>query len=195
MPLLGVELGRSERNPLLGRGAGEIVLRQIGPIVGRRVVGAQHREAAGVAFPPQHLGGSVARGAAADDDDRRRQPGAWRPRRRRRACSSFSRTKALPSRCSTRQHGDRVQRRRAQRLAGAQAETGMVPRTADGIVDEKPLGKRAAVVRARRRRSRTARRRGARATPVRWRLAPRSCHPRRDPRWGRPRRSRVQRVL
>ena len=44
--------------------------------------------------------------------------------------------------------GDRVQRRRAQGLAGAQAETGMVPRTANRIVDQQPFGERRAIMRA-----------------------------------------------
>ena len=44
---------------------------------------------------------------------------------------------------------DRVQRRRSQRLAGAQAETGVVPRTADGVIDDESVGERATVMAAR----------------------------------------------
>src|SRR5207244_11714124 len=44
---------------------------------------------------------------------------------------------------------DGIQRRRAQRLAGAEIETGVVPRTAHRVADEESLGERAAVVRAR----------------------------------------------
>ena len=36
---------------------------------------------------------------------------------------------------------DRVERRRAQRLAGAQAEAGVVPRAAHGVADEQPFGR------------------------------------------------------
>jgi len=41
---------------------------------------------------------------------------------------------------------DRVQRRGAQCLSGAQAEAGMVPGAAHGIADDQPLGERAAIV-------------------------------------------------
>src|SRR3984893_14734288 len=43
---------------------------------------------------------------------------------------------------------DWVQRRRAQRLSGTQAETGVVPGTADSVLDEDPLGERTVVVSA-----------------------------------------------
>src|SRR5262249_37188738 len=43
---------------------------------------------------------------------------------------------------------DGVERRRAHRFAGAQAEAGMMPRTAHGFADEETLGQRAVVVRA-----------------------------------------------
>jgi len=43
---------------------------------------------------------------------------------------------------------DRVQRRRAQRLTAAQAKAGVVPRAADGVGDEHPLGQRAVVMAA-----------------------------------------------
>ena len=45
---------------------------------------------------------------------------------------------------------DRIERRRAQRFAVAQAETGMVPRTAHGVADERSLDERSPVMRARR---------------------------------------------
>ena len=43
--------------------------------------------------------------------------------------------------------GDRIQRRRAQRLAGAQTEAGVMPGTAHRIVDDEPLGERPVIVR------------------------------------------------
>ena len=43
---------------------------------------------------------------------------------------------------------DRIQRRSAQRLAGAQAETRVMQRTPDGVADDQPFGERAAIVRA-----------------------------------------------
>jgi len=69
-PVIRVKLGRAQRYPFLGCVAGEIVLRQIGPIVRPVIVRAQHRDRAGIALMPQHLDRGVSRGAAADDDDR-----------------------------------------------------------------------------------------------------------------------------
>ena len=43
---------------------------------------------------------------------------------------------------------NRVQRRRAESLTGAQAEAGMMPRASNRIAHEKPLFERSAVVRA-----------------------------------------------
>ena len=50
--LLSIELERAQRYPFLGRVSGEIVLRQIGPVAGRRVIVAQHRDRAGIALAP-----------------------------------------------------------------------------------------------------------------------------------------------
>src|SRR5262249_38224171 len=44
---------------------------------------------------------------------------------------------------------DRVERRRAKRLAGAKTETGVMPWASDGVVHNQPLGKRGAIVGAR----------------------------------------------
>jgi hypothetical protein len=41
-----------------------------------------------------------------------------------------------------------IERRRAQGLAGPQAEAGMVEWTSDGVVDDQPIGQRAVIVRA-----------------------------------------------
>ena len=67
--VLGVELVRPQRQPILRRAAGEIVLRQVGPVDRRRGILAQHDDAAAEAAPPQHLGRRKARRTAADDDD------------------------------------------------------------------------------------------------------------------------------
>ena len=67
--LIAVELGRAQRDPLLGRTAGQVVLRQVGSIAGQRVVGTEQRDLAVELFAPQHLGCGVARRATADDDD------------------------------------------------------------------------------------------------------------------------------
>ena len=44
--------------------------------------------------------------------------------------------------------GNRVQRRRAYSLSGAQAETGVMPRTTNRIIDEEPFVQRGSIVRA-----------------------------------------------
>jgi hypothetical protein len=41
--LRGVELGRSQRHPFLGRGPGEVVLREVGPVDRGIWLGADHR--------------------------------------------------------------------------------------------------------------------------------------------------------
>jgi hypothetical protein len=66
--VLPVEFRRAQRDPLFGRVAGEIVLRQIRPVVGRRGIAAQHRDAAGIALAAQRLGGAAAGRASAEDD-------------------------------------------------------------------------------------------------------------------------------
>ena len=100
--VLLVELRRSQRIPLRGRAAREIALRKIRAIARHRFVGAQHREATGVALAAKRLGSGVARGAAADDHDRFRHAGRRRKRLRLRARELFPDI-TLPSRCSTRQ--------------------------------------------------------------------------------------------
>ena len=67
--VLGVESRGPQRDPLLGRVAGEIVLREVWPIVRRVGLRVEHRDAPGVAEPTEHFGGSVAGRAGADDDD------------------------------------------------------------------------------------------------------------------------------
>jgi len=41
---------------------------------------------------------------------------------------------------------DRIERRRCDRLAGAQAEAGMVPWAPHGVRDDQPVGERPAIV-------------------------------------------------
>ena len=99
------------------------------------------------ALAAQHLGRREAGRSAADDDD----PRVWRagaPPRGAGVGSTFSRTNDSVAARSTRQQRHRIEGRRAQRLAGAQAEAGVVPRAAHRVADDEPLGERAAVVRA-----------------------------------------------
>ena len=144
-PMLAVEIGRPQRNPFLGRVAGQVVLGQIGSIIWSRVIGAQHRDRAGVALAPQHLGRSVSCRTAADDNDRIRPGTCCRPRpafRRFKLVADIDFSVLLvdtPAR-------DRVQRRGAQCRSGAQAEAGMVPGATDGIRHQHPLGEGAVVM-------------------------------------------------
>src|ERR1700730_15518826 len=120
-PPLAVEIGRAHRYPFLGRVAGKVVLRQIGSIIRSRVVGAQHRDRAGIALATEHLGRGVSCRTAADDDDRLWHCPCARPRpplRRLELFADIDFSVLLlypPAR-------DWVQRRGAQRLSGAQTE-------------------------------------------------------------------------
>ena len=67
--LLRVKVGRAQRNPILGGRACEIILRQIGPVIGQGVIGAQNRHAAAEAVPTEHLCGRISGSAAANDND------------------------------------------------------------------------------------------------------------------------------
>ena len=67
--VFGIESVRPQRQPVLRRAAGEIILRQVGPVDRRRGIIAQHDDAAAEAAPPQHLGRRKARRAAADNDN------------------------------------------------------------------------------------------------------------------------------
>ena len=146
--MLAVEFGRLERDPVFRRVAGEIVLRAVRPVVGSGVVGGQQRDAAGEALAPKHLGGRECGGAAAHDHHALGIfARAWRLARaasigRRDLFAHAGLSVALvhaPAR-------HRIERRRSDRLAGAQAEAGMVPRAAHGVVDRQSLGERPAVV-------------------------------------------------
>ena len=67
--VVGIEAHRAEREPVLRRAAGEIVLGKVRPVDRRGFVAAQHDDLALVLPPPEHLRGSEARGAAADNGD------------------------------------------------------------------------------------------------------------------------------
>ena len=143
--VIAIELCWTQRHPLLRRIAGEIILRTVGPVVGRRIVGAHHGEAAAEALAPQHLGRRKSGGSAADDHD---AVGRGRFLRVRRsgggldllAYENLAVTQFDAPAC------DRIERRRLDRLPGAQAEARVVPGTAHRIADQQALGERPAVV-------------------------------------------------
>ena len=103
-PVLGIEAVGPQRHPILLRVAGEVVLGQVRPVDRRRIVVAQHDDASLEMHAPEHLGRGEAGGASADDHDPVRSTGRSLPRGSGFGCFSFSRTKILPSRCSTVQH-------------------------------------------------------------------------------------------
>ena len=145
--ILGVKRVRPQRQPILRRAAGKIVLRQVRPVDRRRAVIAEHHDAAAVLAPAQHLGRGKTGGAAADDDDLLR-----RIARRRLAARSRLRALLLDEDAavalldSPARH--RAQGRRARRLPGAQIEAGVVPGTAHALADNDTVGERAVIVAA-----------------------------------------------
>ena len=131
----------AEEDPLLGRGAGEVVLRQVGAIDRVGALGADQRDRARVAVLAQGLDAGHAGGAAADDDDRRRRAGRGRGGRRRALRADPDPAAGdldVPAR-------DRRQRRAAGR-AGGEVEAGVVPRAPDRAAGDQALGQRSAVV-------------------------------------------------
>src|SRR5438128_12514263 len=131
-PLLAVEIGRAQRYPFLGRVAGQVVFRQIGSIIWSRVISAQHRDRAGIALAPQHLGRGVSRRTSAEDDDRLWPGLRCRPRPALRRFELFA-NKDFFVLLLDPPAGHRIERRGAQCLSSTQAEAGVVPRATDGI--------------------------------------------------------------
>src|SRR5438270_688818 len=144
-PLLSIELERAQRYPFLGRVAGEIVLRQIGPVARRHVIIAKHRDRAGIALTPQHLRSGFPRRATADNDDGLRRGLQCRPRLAACRLDLFPDI-YRPIPLLDTPAWDRVQRWRAQRLSGTKTETGVVPGTAHCVLDEDPLSEWTVVV-------------------------------------------------
>ena len=136
-----VELGRAQRIGAVRRCPGEKALRQVGTVAGRRGVGAQHRQAPGIAFAPERFGRRLAGGAAADDHDRVGQAGAGRQRAARGGRAPRANAHEAVGLLHV-EAGDRCQGGRAERLAGAQAEAGVVPGTANGVAHQESINQR-----------------------------------------------------
>ena len=142
-----IEVVRPQRQPILRRAAGEIILGQIGPIDRRRGVVAHHDDAAAKTAPAQHFGRRKSGRAAADDDDlvgriRLRRHGA------RLRLLALLRDEDAAAALFHRPAIDRAERRRPRRLAGAQIETGVMPRAAHASAGHEAFGERAMVVAA-----------------------------------------------
>jgi Flp pilus assembly protein TadD len=63
-----VILRRSQRHPFVRGSAGKIVLGEIGPIIGCRVIRAKNRDRSVIALASESVGGREARGAPSDDN-------------------------------------------------------------------------------------------------------------------------------
>ena len=143
--LLGVELGRAQRHPLLGSGPGQVVLGQVRSVhrSGRLVAHQGHRT--GEPLPAQGLGTGRPGGSRA-----RRSPPSWE-----RAPASGPATGSGPAcgapargRPAVRSRNRRTGLRagRAQSPRRCAGETGVVPGAADRVAHHQPLGQRTAVV-------------------------------------------------
>ena len=144
-----VEFRRAQRKPTFRRRSGKIVLRQVRPVVWRVSVSAEHGKASAIATAAQHLGRREARRSSADNDD---VPGSL--------ASAFqgggSRCRLLrlvfdedsPVTLFRRPAVDRTEGGRAEGLAGAKTEAGMMPWTSYGVAVDDSLGQRPAVVSA-----------------------------------------------
>ena len=145
--IVGIEALVAQRQPFFRRAAGEIVLRQVRPVDRRRVVAAQHDDAALVFLPAQHLGRGESRRAPADDHNL-----LWLiwlvplcarlPLRLSALLAHDDLSVALFDRPRI----DRTERWRAQGLASAKIEAGVMPWTPNRVADNEPLRQRAVIV-------------------------------------------------
>ena len=144
---VAIELGWMKRNPVWRRGAREIVLGEIGPVVGSIGVGVVEGQPALIALSPERLGGRISGGAGADDYNRGGLGAAAGPTHRCRATGlDLTGDVHLPGPLFHPPAGDIVQRRRPERGTGLQAEAGVVPGTTYRVAHDQTLGQRTAVV-------------------------------------------------
>ena len=143
---IGVEIVRTQRQPVLRRAARQIILRQIWPIDRRSRIVAEHDDIAAKLLAPQHLGRGKARRAAADDHD----PAGCidRPFAARDRLFALSPDKDAVALAIYLPDRKRVKGRRARGLSGAQIEAGVMPGAANGFADHEPLGERSVVMAA-----------------------------------------------
>ena len=139
----GVPVVAAEGHPLLGRAACEVVLRGVGAVVRGGRSGAHPGDRAREAAATEHLGGREAGGAAAQDDAGRAR--AHGTRRGRRLLADHEESVASLRDLEACERGERG---RADRVARAQIEAGVVPGAADSVAVDRAFGERAAVVRA-----------------------------------------------
>jgi hypothetical protein len=144
-PLL-IELRGMQRNPILRRSAGEIVLGEIGTVVRGVWIWVIEREAALISLTTQSLGGAVARGTRADDDHRIRSAAASRGHPF--GLPDLADDIDLVATLLYPPAGQIVECGRAESLARPEAEAGMVPRAVHSVTDQNPLWKGTTIVAA-----------------------------------------------
>ena len=101
-----------------------------------------------IAAPPQHLGRRKTGGAAADDDDVAPAHPPLAARRAAFGCVAFLAHEDAAVALLDLPALDRTQGRRAQGLAGAQIEAGVMPGAAHCLADHEAVGERPVVVAA-----------------------------------------------
>ncbi len=146
--IVGVVARRAQRHPIFRRTARQIILREVRAIDGRRIVVAEHGDAALVVEAAEHLGRGKPCCSAADDDDLIRLSAAPRSARFRLGRRPLLAREDFPLALFDLPAFDRRERGRAQRLTRAQIETGVMPRTTNGVADDETVCKRPMVVRA-----------------------------------------------
>ncbi|CDX39951.1 hypothetical protein MPLDJ20_260184 [Mesorhizobium plurifarium] len=142
----GIEFLPTERHPVVRGLSGKVVLGKVRAVDGRRLVVAEHDDAALELPPSQHFGRRETRRAAAYDNDFLRNLagviGAWLTS----APFQFLADEYAPIPLLDCPASEWVEGGRAQGLARAQIEARMMPGTADGVLDHKAIDQRPAVV-------------------------------------------------
>src|SRR5438045_7613020 len=146
--MLFVEVRRPNRDPFLRRMPGEIVLREVGPVVRGSFVVVDNGDVAAIAATPQHLAGGSSRRARADDYNLAQALAG----NMYGICGGKGVTLDLVAHDDAitapldAPAGHRVERRCAERFAVAQGETGMMPGTSHRVANQLTLGEWSAVV-------------------------------------------------
>ena len=151
--LFAEERGGAQRHPLLGRGAGQVVLGQVRAIDRRRLVGAEQEDLTVVAFAAQRLGRRLAGRPGADDGDGPQRRFAPQARADHRAGPP---TRILPPGALDVVAGQGIEGRRAQHRARAQDRSRRGARGSGSCrrpPAPRPAGRRSACRWRRRRRS------------------------------------------
>src|SRR6185369_9075012 len=139
-----VIVGGAKRDPIFGSCPGKIILGKIRAVDRARFLIAYQSQRTPIAFFAQHLRASRAGGASADDGDRSRVLRAGYLKVD--IALSLDPDFAAVALDSEARNG--VQRGSTLGLAGAQAESRVVPRAPNGFAHDQPFRQRTAVMRA-----------------------------------------------